>query len=593
MTIATIARRTLLALRAVPLAALALPAQSATPGTEAPIVPLRTHWYSTFAVGVVAPDLNTAAKVEATSDGWVLVTPITLGDDVRDRYPDRRMYLAPAEVLRWSSAVRALLARPLDSLTREDTASLRLPLLSRGAASIDAARLGGARGVGRRNLELRLCGSYAAGYDVADSTLLKLAELLQRAARLASASADSPRPPTLDRPYFASEVGCGARPRTENRAAPYPALPPGEPRAARDVGVRFVVDTTGRVESGSIAVLPQTRAAFATAARTTVEQWRYEPATWGGAPVRQVVHVVLGFDPNAKAEGEVTFTSLGNRPEPRVLFEPTADGWVRVTHGKWERDGHLRGSREWFTPDSLRIWLARVEYQLWADQREPRIWRPGASYPAPGMGYEQGRTFLATLYPMAREARDSVSPPDSVQHLRVALFSCGAPFYFGEPLDSAVLARVRGAMAAAVRARARPARISRRVYEGGEVACRAAIRPAMPNDARFPGAQLHRLGPSSPAMLEARARAEVMTSFIVDTTGRVDRRSLVVMPGADPRAVAAIRARIRDYDFTPATRAGVRVRQRVIRTWTFLPPLVCESEEQGLECPRRYGPNVR
>ncbi|HEX2781925.1 MAG TPA: TonB family protein [Gemmatimonadaceae bacterium] len=593
MTIATSTRRSLIALSLLFPAAFALPAQSARPRAASPVVPLRTHWYSTFAVGLIMPDALTAAKVEATSDGWVVVTPLSFGEDLRERYPDRRMYLTPAEVLRWAGAMRALLARQLDSVTSADTAALRAPLLGRGGASIDAARLGGPPGGMRRNFEMRICGSYFISHNVADSTLLRIAELLARAAGRASSARATPRPPTLERPYLASEAGCVAKPAIENRAPRYPTLAAGAARPTRDVGLRFVVDTTGRVEPGSIAVLPDTPTRFATAARAAVEQWRYEPATWGNAPIRQVVHLVVAFDPDAKTAAEVMFTSLGNRPEPRVLFDPTPDGWVRVTHGEWERDGHLKGSREWFSPDSMRIWLARIEYQLHADAVEPRIWREGASYTAPGMGYQQGRTFLASLYPMVRVARDSVSPPDSVQYLRVALFSCGAPFYFGERIDSAVLARVRSATDAAVRARSRPARIGRRVYDGNEVACRAAIRRAELNDPRFPSAQLHRVGPYPPSMREARARAEVMTSFVVDTTGHVERGSLVVLPGADLRAVAAIRAHIRDYDFTPASRAGVRVRQRVVRTWTFLPPLVCESEEQGLECPRRYGPNLR
>jgi hypothetical protein len=84
-------------------------------------------------------------------------------------------------------------------------------------------------------------------------------------------------------------------------------------------------------------------------------------------------------------------------------------------------------------------------------------------------------------------------------------------------------------------------------------------------------------------------RAEVLTSFEVDSMGTPIAETLVAAPGSDPRAVAALRRTIDHVRFNPASRAGSKVRARVIRTWLFEPPPTCPSEDDGIDCARVYG----
>lgn len=83
-------------------------------------------------------------------------------------------------------------------------------------------------------------------------------------------------------------------PRGDN---PSPLYPPQLRLASveGDVVVRFVVDTAGRVEDASVAVLQSTHAPFATAVRQWLRRTRYAPAQIGGRPVRQLVEQRIGF----------------------------------------------------------------------------------------------------------------------------------------------------------------------------------------------------------------------------------------------------------------------------------------------------------
>jgi hypothetical protein len=87
------------------------------------------------------------------------------------------------------------------------------------------------------------------------------------------------------------------------------------------------------------------------------------------------------------------------------------------------------------------------------------------------------------------------------------------------------------------------------------------------------------------------ARAEVLASFVVDTTGAAEPESIVVMPGSDPRAAAAVPAALRELRFRPATRSGYKVRQRVIQALRFEPPPLCLTRDASPACPRRYSKN--
>jgi hypothetical protein len=62
-----------------------------------------------------------------------------------------------------------------------------------------------------------------------------------------------------------------------------------------DVVARFVVDTLGRVEPGSIAILAATHALFAAEVRAWLSRTRYRPAEYEGRVVRQLVEQRIGF----------------------------------------------------------------------------------------------------------------------------------------------------------------------------------------------------------------------------------------------------------------------------------------------------------
>jgi periplasmic protein TonB len=62
-----------------------------------------------------------------------------------------------------------------------------------------------------------------------------------------------------------------------------------------DVFVRYIVDTRGRVEPGSIEVISTSHKLFADAVRTALLSTRFRPAEAGGRPVRQLVEQPFKF----------------------------------------------------------------------------------------------------------------------------------------------------------------------------------------------------------------------------------------------------------------------------------------------------------
>jgi protein TonB len=85
-------------------------------------------------------------------------------------------------------------------------------------------------------------------------------------------------------------------------AAPLPGGPkPRYPEALRAAGIEghatleFVVDTTGRVDPGSIRVIASDADAFVVSVRDALAATRYHPALVGGRPVRQLVRQEFAF----------------------------------------------------------------------------------------------------------------------------------------------------------------------------------------------------------------------------------------------------------------------------------------------------------
>ncbi|HEX3274751.1 MAG TPA: TonB family protein [Gemmatimonadales bacterium] len=79
------------------------------------------------------------------------------------------------------------------------------------------------------------------------------------------------------------------------------AAAPAYPAALAAVGIEgrvsteFVIDTTGRVEQGSIRILDSTHPAFETSARTAVAAALFQPARFGARPVRQLTRQAIRF----------------------------------------------------------------------------------------------------------------------------------------------------------------------------------------------------------------------------------------------------------------------------------------------------------
>jgi len=90
------------------------------------------------------------------------------------------------------------------------------------------------------------------------------------------------------------------------------------------------------------------------------------------------------------------------------------------------------------------------------------------------------------------------------------------------------------------------------------------------------------------AMAKTNERAELLVSVVVDTLGVPDVETAVVMGGSNANALEALPATLRALRFTPATRSGMAVRQRVIQSIRFEPPPMCRVPEASPACPRRY-----
>jgi TonB family protein len=85
-------------------------------------------------------------------------------------------------------------------------------------------------------------------------------------------------------------------------AAPLPGGPkPRYPEALRAAGIEgratleFVVDTTGRIDPGSIRVIASDADAFVVSIRDALAATRYHAALVGGRPVRQLVRQEFAF----------------------------------------------------------------------------------------------------------------------------------------------------------------------------------------------------------------------------------------------------------------------------------------------------------
>jgi hypothetical protein len=530
---------------------------------QAPLVPLRTRWPARLAVGMRQGDQLSPLTVEARRDGWVVFTQLSTRPDEGLSPPSMRLIAEARDVRAWTSRVRALMSAVLDSGNARR--ANENPTLGNGRFRISVSITSSKPQF--ISFSVQGCGPGSGSSGPTRGELTRFLDLLDEAAARAGNGAG--RPPTLLRPYYASEVSC---PATANPDNPVPQLPAGARRSGGriEVAAGFVVDTAGQVEAGTLRFFPGTEPELARAVRNVIPRWQFVPAEWDGAPVRQVVYTTIGISPTAPSD---TGWHV-------IRVEPQDDGWVHFTHSNLSGT-YTHVVQEWFAPDSVDAWAKRVE-ALNAeadslDRETPRVLEKGTMLGSPkGVGYSAG--FFAH---------------GKAVEMRAGLVGCAGAFVEGErPVDSAQLARLREAASVARSRRASPADPARTAHEADDVACPAWLpwtrtpRPEFNRVWRYP------IGAYPPSMAAANARADVFASFVVDTSGRVDLSSVRVLPGSDPRAVAALPATLRALRVRPATRGGRAVPQRVVQSIRFEPPPICATPTANPACGRRYSADL-
>lgn len=122
----------------------------------------------------------------------------------------------------------------------------------------------------------------------------------------ASAASGPTHGSLVDNPY-ARGLGSGAASsiftttQVDRAVAVLGSVRPSYPEMLRAAGiegrvvVRFVVDTAGRVEAGSIATVESTHALFEQSVRDVLPRLRFAPAEVGGRRVRQLVEMPFQF----------------------------------------------------------------------------------------------------------------------------------------------------------------------------------------------------------------------------------------------------------------------------------------------------------
>jgi protein TonB len=100
--------------------------------------------------------------------------------------------------------------------------------------------------------------------------------------------------PVGDQTYFEFQVEKQVAPAPGNTAPRYPDML----RSANvegEVLVQFVVDTTGRVERGSVKVLKSSHELFTNSVQSALNNMRFYPAEIGGRKVKQLVQQPFNF----------------------------------------------------------------------------------------------------------------------------------------------------------------------------------------------------------------------------------------------------------------------------------------------------------
>lgn len=280
-----------------------------------------------FLRGEQLPAPFSLSLVAPTGDGLVAVTVddrlagrLDLG---REPHSTTEYYL-PDDVLQWTTGIHTLLSWMSGPMGSFDSPSFAL-----GAPHGLFLEARGVIENGRRSARFRLnrCtgGHSGAGAAIDPTTLITIAARFRRAALQARALGF--RKPPDDAIWYGHAVGCPAIPDPGNAAPPWPRRA-AERRPHQEI-MQFVVDGNGRVEPGSERFLGSSDPRFTASIRSVLPSWRFTPARRMSQPVRQVMHLNVGFTPpivlgpggkgcpDEKSKGVVARLTPGSRPRSR------------------------------------------------------------------------------------------------------------------------------------------------------------------------------------------------------------------------------------------------------------------------------------
>jgi hypothetical protein len=215
-------------------------------------------------------------------------------------YPTTHLYATATDALRWVERVRAVLGarRDTGATTKPD---LFMPQLGRGPVHVDVRFDTDSAKQLTVDFSFTDCTGLRRGYHVDRRALLEIAGDVERAAQISHQGSPVATTPALGRPLYSDEASCRVATRADAAKLRYPDDATADERRVTQIGVRFIVDTLGRVVEESIMLLPDTPPRLAALARTVIAGWRYRPAHWGGVFVQQQVTGVAPFEPGAPA----------------------------------------------------------------------------------------------------------------------------------------------------------------------------------------------------------------------------------------------------------------------------------------------------
>jgi hypothetical protein len=526
-------------------------AQSATP-----LVPVSTKWPERIAVGMRSGDQIGPLTVEAQNDGWVIVTILPRRADAGVEAPSGRLIAKASDVKAWIIHARAFMNSPADP-AQDRVPSPELTL--GGRYRFQVSRPGD--GSGQIFFSVRECEPTSSTLTTYRGELDNFLALLDSA--VTATGSGKAAPPSRQRRYYASELSCPARPRITNTVVGYPDNVPAAQRRPGTIGVRYVVDTLGRVERNSIEFLPGTEPLQAAIARTIIERWTFVPAEWGGVSVRQIVQQAIPFQMHSSQTSDSVMMELSS----------DSDGWVHLRTTSIVPEVSA-SAQEWFAPDSVMAWARRVDSIMPAGTRDrgSRMIEHDISLGQPS-GIQYSVSFATLGKQVARAG---------------TIVDCNAGAQWpAPPVDAEVLKTFRAAARDARASKSTPMDAATTVHGADDVACQAWLPWQL---STLPHARLvweYPTGLYPDVMAPSNAHADVFYSVVVDTAGVADVATLRVMPGADPRAVAALPETLREARFRPATRGGIAVPERVMQSMRFEPPPMCLNIGAGPSCARQ------